>query len=336
MNHDGKPDLIALASGMTELVWFENPGWERHVLATDLPRMINCVALESDGHPVVMVAHGFSNEGRQSSGSVSVLEPAGDVRQPWTVREIDRLPTSHRLRLADIEGHGRPVVVNAPLTAATATGPDYRGHTPLVYYRPGEWKRTLISEANEGVVHGLWVMDWDGDHRDGILTASFLGIHLHRLASDGRWTRTEIARGDPASWPKSGASDVAVGQIDGRRFVCSIEPWHGNQVVVYVQEHGKWQRHVIDDSLTDGHTIATAPLFGRDRDVIVAGQRGAGGGLVYYTATDSSGLKWERHPIDLHITAAACAIVDLNGDGRLDVVAIGSATANLKWYENRN
>jgi hypothetical protein len=27
INHDGKIDLIALASGMTELVWFENPGW---------------------------------------------------------------------------------------------------------------------------------------------------------------------------------------------------------------------------------------------------------------------------------------------------------------------
>ena len=33
LNHDGKPDLIALASGMPELVWYENPTWERHVIA---------------------------------------------------------------------------------------------------------------------------------------------------------------------------------------------------------------------------------------------------------------------------------------------------------------
>lgn len=25
INHDGKPDLIAVASGMKELIWFENP-----------------------------------------------------------------------------------------------------------------------------------------------------------------------------------------------------------------------------------------------------------------------------------------------------------------------
>jgi len=33
--------------------------------------------------------------------------------------------------------------------------------------------------------------------------------------------------------------------------------------------------------------------------------------------------------------AAACAIADFNEDGKLDVACIGSATTNLKWYENR-
>ena len=33
VNNDGKPDLIALASGMSELVWYENPGWQKHVMA---------------------------------------------------------------------------------------------------------------------------------------------------------------------------------------------------------------------------------------------------------------------------------------------------------------
>ena len=34
------------------------------------------------------------------------------------------------------------------------------------------------------------------------------------------------------------------------------------------------------------------------------------------------------------IAAAACAIADLNQDGRPDIACIGSSTANLKWYEN--
>jgi len=38
--------------------------------------------------------------------------------------------------------------------------------------------------------------------------------------------------------------------------------------------------------------------------------------------------------LDSDMPAAACAIADLNGDGRPDIACIGSATANLKWYEN--
>ena len=89
--------------------------------------------------------------------------------------EIDRLTTSHRLRWADIYGNGKKVLINAPLTGPHAEAPDYRDHTPLVFYRPGEWKRELIGDENEGVVHGIYVIDWDGDGRDEILTASFRG-----------------------------------------------------------------------------------------------------------------------------------------------------------------
>jgi hypothetical protein len=263
------------------------------------------------------------------------LEPDGDVRLPWKVREIDRLPTSHRLRLADIDGVGR-IVVNAPLTAADASGPDYRGRTPLVYYRPGEWKRVMIGDENEGVMHGICVIDWDGDSHDEILTASFVGIHLYKRQSNGRWARSEIAKGNPAPWPKCGASDIAVGHLGSHRFLCSIEPWHGNQVVVYREEKGSWIRQVIDNSFIDGHAIYAADLDTDGRDEIIAGYRGKGGSVYIYTAEDELGLRWTRHDLDTGgISAASCALVDLNGDGKPDVACIGSATANLKWYENR-
>src|SRR6266851_4960439 len=230
VNHDGKIDLIALASGMTELVWFENPTWERHIIASNLPHMINLAAWDTDGDgiPEIVLAHEFSMRAKDSIGIVSVLKHNGDPRQPWTVTEIDRLSTSHRLRWADIDGSGKKVLVNAPLTGPHAEAPDYRGHTPLVFYRPGEWKRELIGDENEGVVHGIYIVDWDGDGREDILTASFVGIDLYKLGKDGRWTRSEIAEGDPSAWPKGGSSDVAVGRLGGKRYLAAIEPWHGN------------------------------------------------------------------------------------------------------------
>ncbi len=325
INHDSKPDLIALGSGMSELVWYENPTWQRHVIAGGLARMINCVMVGDD----IVVASEFSNQAAQSPGIVSLLHREGDT---WTVREIDRLPTSHRLRLADIDGSGKQVVISSPLTAATAAGPDYRSQTPLVYYRPGEWKRHTISEENSGVVHCIYVVDWDRDGRDEILTASFTGIHLFKLGKDGHWTRTEIAKGDTAPWPKGGSSDVVVGELAGARFLAAIEPWHGNQVAVYRQQAGAWARQVIDTSLVDGHTILAADFDNDGREQIVAGYRGQGKSVYIYTA-DASGDHWSKKALDDGgMGAAACTAADLNGDELIDIACIDGT--RLKWYEN--
>jgi hypothetical protein len=277
-----------------------------------------------------VLASEFSNEAKKSIGLLTLLKHDGDPRQEWTATEIDRLTTSHRLRWADIDGKGRKVLVNAPLTGAKAEPPDYRDSTPLVFYRPGEWKRQVIGNENQGVVHGIYITDWDGDGRDDILTASFSGIHLYRYGRDHRWARTEIAKGDPAPWPKGGSGDVAVGMLGKKRFVAAIEPWHGEQVVVYADD-----RNVIDTTLVNGHTIVTADLHGKGRDAIIAGCRGGSHSVYIYKADDSTAKHWTRRTLDNGgMAAAGCTAADLNGDGRIDIACIGTATANLKWYEN--
>ena len=334
LNNDGKLDLIALASNMSELVWFENPGWQRHVIAGGLTRMINLAAYDydADGIPEIALAYGFSQNAAQSVGKVAILHHKGDPRQLWEMKEIDQLPTSHRLRWADIDGSGHKVLINAPLTAAGAVAPDFHGHVPLVYYEPGKWIRLTVSDAEEGIVHGIFVTDWDHNGRDALLMGGFLGIHLYRYGADQKWTRAEIAKGDPAPWPKGGTSDIAVGRLKGERFLSSIEPWHGNQVVVYRGSHGEWKREVIDDTLLDAHTVVTADLDKDGSDEIVAGFRGKPYGVYIYKF---DGHRWNRQTLDSgDIAAAACTVADLDGDGRPDIACIGSATHNLKWYRN--
>jgi hypothetical protein len=106
--------------------------------------------------------------------------------------------------------------------------------------------------------------------------------------------------------------------------------------VVYTADGtGGWQRHVIDDSFDDGHAVNLVDFNGDGRDEIVAGYRAAGAKLYVYYSGDTSGKTWRRETIDPEdMTAAGCDTADLNADGRVDLVCIGSRTANIKWYEN--
>jgi len=110
------------------------------------------------------------------------LQHDGDPRQPWKLTQIGEIPTAHRIRWADIDGSGKKVAINAVLTGPHAARPDYSGDSaPPVLYGPGEWKREIVSMANDGVQHGILVTRWiRGDKRD----SSF-----GRRSSRGRGTR---------------------------------------------------------------------------------------------------------------------------------------------------
>lgn len=325
MNHDGRPDLIALASGMPELVWYQNPGWQRHVIGGPFPRMINVAAedIDGDGMPELGLAYRFENVAKNSLGIVSILKFSNGK---WTEQEIDRAPTSHRLRWADLFGTGKKVLVNAVLTGPEAAPPNFEGDTGLYFYDPKDWKRQSIPTQNRGVVHGIFITDWNRDRHEDVLTASFIGIHAHTWRNT--WKLEVIGKGAAEPWPKSGSSDIAPGRLGKQRFLAAIEPWHGNSVAIY---NGK-RRAVIDDSLVDGHTVATADLDGDRRDEIIAGCRGGPKGVFLYKY---DGGQWNRRALDEgSMAAAACTAIDLNGDKRTDVVCIGSSTQNLRWYEN--
>jgi hypothetical protein len=337
LNRDGKPDIIALALGLKELRWYENPGWQKHVLVTGINQAINAAVydVDGDGIPEIALAQEFSNVYGKSLGIVSILTHQGDPTGPWAIKEIDRVPTSHRLRFADIDGSGKKVLVSFPLIGAQSLAPDYRDHVPLLMYRPGEWKREVITDAEQGIVHGIMVTAWDGGKRESLLSGSFLGVHLLEFKK-GQWQRTLLTRGDPADWPKNGSSDVVAGRLGRERFLATIEPWHGNKVAVYRQNKDVWTRHVIDDAIGDGHTIVAGDFDGDGRDELIVGERQGKRSTYLYRITDVKKDSWSKQPLDDGgMSGAGCAVADLNADKRLDVICIGTATTNVKWYENK-
>ena len=180
---------------------------------------------------------------------------------------------------------------------------------------------------------------WDGDRRSELLTASFDGITLYRASGRGaniKWEARRLAAGHAGKAPRLGASDVAGGHINRKRFLASVEPWHGNEIVVYTENGGVWQRRVLFDGLLEGHEVAVADFNGDGKDDIVAGDRNTKttGVHVLYAPTDVTG-EWHHQVLDAgRMAASGCVTADINTDRRPDIVCIGSSTANIKWYEN--
>jgi FG-GAP-like repeat len=336
LNKDGKPDIIALASGLPELLWYENPGWQKHVLATGVSQLINASAydIDGDGIPEIAVAQGFTTSPKTSKGQIGLLTHGADVTAPWTYQEIDAVPTAHRLRWVDADGSGRKMLAIAPLIGTDSTPPDYKAPMSIFFYRAPDWKREVVTDTLTGLVHGIETAPWDGVKGEVLLSAGFTGLNQYRFAN-GRWTQTELSKGDPQPWPKSGASDVKLARLGAQKFLATIEPWHGNEVVIYRQAGGSWTRQMIDDQIVDGHTIITLDTDDDGREEIVVGQRGGARMPMLYTAS-ADGASWSKLPLDDEgsMAAAGCAVADLNADKRADIVCIGTATANLKWYEN--
>jgi len=344
MNKDGRIDLVGLGSQLPELIWYENPYWTPHVITRDAPRMVNMDAIDTDkdGIPELAVAYGFTLNPAQGTSRLGILKANGDPRELWTLKEIDAVSTSHRARFVRIGG--QPILVHAPILGPKALGgtadPDHTP-TPMNAYRPPEWKRETITEENLGVVHDLFINDWDGDRQDDLLTAGYQGVFVYSSGKNGTWSRREIVKGDPGEWPRGGSSEIAVGTFNKKKFFVTNEPFHGNQVVVYQEEAtGVWPRNVIDTRLSNSHALVLVDADGDGNAEIVSGgtrgaARGVKPGVFFYKAADPTGQKWDRMLLDASIAANGCVTADFNGDKKMDIACIDNSDPwTLRWYEN--
>ena len=347
LNADGRPDVIALSTDADCVDWYENPAWQRRPIARTAKNIDLAVQdVDGDRRPEIALATGFYFNEPTRGGEIVLLRSTTAPDDAWTQHLIATDPVVHRVRWGDCDADGRRELIHAPLFGRGSAGtrdpePAHLWSLTIPAQFPaGEASIATIDETLT-VLHGIYVTDLDRDGRDELLTASFEGLcrfDLEGEAAAAHWRKQLISPGaDPATGQPGaarGSSEVAVGNLGrGAYWLAAIEPWHGNQVVVYSPQDGGWQRRVLDDRLTEGHALVVAD-FDRDGvDEVVAGWRGAGGGLMQYTSTGVPG-EFRSHSLDHDIAVEGLVAADMNSDGRLDLVAIAGRTNNLVWYEN--
>jgi hypothetical protein len=356
VNGDGKPDIVVV--DQTRVVWYENPTWKRRTITEGTTRPDNvCIAAHDiDGDGKVDFALGADWKGLNSraEGNLYWLSRGKTLDDPWQVHPIGAETSVHRMRFVDIDGSGKPRLVVAPLLGRNSTAGNNWMDVPvrvLAFKIPknparDRWVPEILNQTLH-VMHNFWPVPSPRRKGMDLLTASYEGVNLLTPDASGKWKLAAVGKGNQDKpGGNRGSSEVKQGTLKGgRKFIATIEPWHGHQVVVYTPPEdpgSRWERHVVDDKLRWGHAVRCADLDGDGGDELIVGVRddlsgrpGERRGVRVYKALDARGAKWARHVIEGGGVAVEDLIAgDLNGDGRIDIVAVGRQTHNLRIYWN--
>ena len=233
---DGTIDVIANSLQAQELAWYENPGWEKRVITTQVQQVVKQAMDDIDG------------DGTGGRVPERLRDAAGEQPRPQMDREERRQPAPavedrEDRRVSDrritssgpIRRRRQEELLNAPLLGRRAPRRLRPGQGPGVLVRTKDWKRHVVAA------------DIPGNHPSGspgrvgqrqaraVLVASFEGIALYRATGSGEAMKFEKTLLSPATSRRRRGSARAKSASAGRTASASLRGRavaHGNEVVV--------------------------------------------------------------------------------------------------------
>ncbi len=383
LNGDKKPDIVVV--DQHKVVWYENPTWQKRVILDGKTKPDNvCICaldIDGDGDLELVIGAGWKPFDTKNPGTLQWLKRGKSLDDEWTLHAIPcDEPMVHRVRVGDMNLDGKLEIIMAPLMGRESTKEknwlDGRPVRILTYPIPAKptdtptWKPRIISEELR-VVHNIDVIGYHRNYKNGnrteydLFTASYEGVTQYDTRDGSKKDGTLIAQlprkrlGDHSNrYSNRGSSEVAAIRHKSWpdfNWVATVEPWHGNQIVIYLPAisvenvgtiaPGDMHRSVIDDRLRWGHAIKFTDLDGDEIPELIAGVRDnptnddkftEKRGVRIYRNTDGKGAKWERYLLDDGgVAVEDLAVGDLNGDGKPEIVAVGRATGNCRIYWNQ-
>ena len=355
MNGDDRLDIAIVDS--ERILWLENPSWNEHVILQGTTKADNvCFApadIDRDGD--LDFALGADWTLNTAAGGTIQWISQGAEGERWQMFPIGEEPTVHRMQFIDLDGNGREELIVLPLLGRNTTRPEFQEQGVRILRFPipdqpreNRWEPEVLSDSLH-VTHNMTPTDLDADGLLDLLVVSFEGVTWLRQSKNNSWQEIRIGTGNQETSPNRGASEIKRGQLaDDRDYIATIEPWHGHQVVVYTRpksplsgDEWLWDRHVLDENLRWGHAVSCANLDDDPDEELIIGVRdeeGAGKprGVRIYDPQPDGPAAWKRTLLDPGgVAVEDLAAGDLDGDGQVDIVAVGRQTHNVKIYWNR-
>jgi hypothetical protein len=341
---DGKPDL--LVADKQSLVWYRNPDWKRLLIAGKLSEFehITISAAAKDGKSAgpleyLAVTDGAPWDPASARGASFYLTPGSDRTQAWAAKPLPITATAHRSGWV-FGPEGKLSLMEIPLHGFNDTKEGVGEGVKVAFCgtaKPSgdDWVTTLLPTSLH-MSHGF-IRQPGSEAKPSYLVACKEGVAL--LTPEDNEIHLLINKERDGA---QGAGEIGCGTLPGGQpFIATVEPMHGNQVIVYTEKPDhSWDRTVVDKTLNDGHALVCGDLLKAGSDQIVAGSRLAnadgkfGVNLYTYSAADHA---WHKTPVDENgMSCERLALADINSDGKLDIIAAGRATKNLKVYFNES
>ena len=329
---DKKADILLVDK--KQIVWYRNGDWQRFVMVDQLTDRDNvCIAardINNDGQVEVAVGAQWSpgeTSDTNNSGSVHYLRRPQDPTKYWQPVQLHHEPTVHRMRWIKTGNSYQLVVL--PLHGRGNKKGEGEGVKVMAYQQPEDpgdaWPYETIDQSMH-LTHNFDLIAHNGG--EALLVGGKEGAKVISF-QEGKWQKA-----DHSDWF---IEDHGFGEIrKSGNLIAGVQPLHGNTLALY---NVSKQRKVLFDSMKQGHALAFADLLSQGQDQIIVGWRNENDqeqlGIKLFVADDPEWSSWYSFWIDKN--GMACEdlkIADLNGDGKLDIVAAGRSTKNLKIYWN--
>ncbi|WP_396613391.1 FG-GAP repeat domain-containing protein (plasmid) [Haloferax sp. S1W] len=305
--------------------WYENPGWKRHDIAKSPELSVGGALGDLTGNGRVDLVAG------QNLGQFDLywFEQPADPRERWTRRIItSAFEKYHDVAIEDVDDDGELEVLALSQESEVVFYydiPDDPRQEPW----PVENRHIVAENLN---VEGVHVGDIDGDGKTEILA----GTNLFHRTDDGTWEREVLADGWP--WTRVTTADID-GDGDDEIIVTEGDlPYQGTRRArLGILDPPTWDVTVIHDDLSNPHSLQVSDLDDDGRPDIFVAEMGLEAGhvprqFVFWNNGDGT---FEPEVISSGIPTHEAKLVDLDGDGRVDIVGKGYAHQNVDaWYRD--